>query len=281
MLFRSPLRVPPSDDRSSERFSLTHCAVVAKVHHAWRALICRVARARLQASVPSGSSESNLRDTGPRGSQASSRRRAPSCVQDGSWTRIMSRLGAEDIRNHSGRRSALLPSHERLRRPRQQPHQREGREVPGRVPPRDYVQQPCPELLNRRTPRARRTLILVPGRLTRSGRARTLHVQPRPALAVQQERHQTSQARSGGKGEVCRAIAKTIPGSKAVPDSLHGSSTAARLLPPTAKSTLSRARALQFTDIAPPPSRRQRFRKPPLRRAKRESAGLRGSASWI
>ena len=52
---------------------------------------------------------------------------------------------------------------------------------------RRYVDERVPQLRNWRTPWIRRTLILVPGRLTRSGRRRRIHMQPRPALAPQLE----------------------------------------------------------------------------------------------
>jgi hypothetical protein len=52
---------------------------------------------------------------------------------------------------------------------------------------RRYVDERIPELRHWRTPWIRRAVILVPGRLTRSGRRRSIHMQPRPVLAPQLE----------------------------------------------------------------------------------------------
>jgi hypothetical protein len=52
---------------------------------------------------------------------------------------------------------------------------------------RRYVEQRAPKLRHWRMAWVRRAMILVPGRLTRSGRKRTIHMQPRPVLAAQLE----------------------------------------------------------------------------------------------
>lgn len=52
---------------------------------------------------------------------------------------------------------------------------------------RRYVHERVPKLRGWRTSWIRRTLFVVPGRLTRSGRRRRIHMQPRPALAPQLE----------------------------------------------------------------------------------------------
>jgi hypothetical protein len=52
---------------------------------------------------------------------------------------------------------------------------------------RRYIEEQVPCLRHWRTSWIRRTLFLVPGRLTRSGRRRTLRMQPRPALQPQVE----------------------------------------------------------------------------------------------
>ncbi len=51
---------------------------------------------------------------------------------------------------------------------------------------RRYVHERVPRLRGWRTSWVRRTLFLVPGRLTRTGRRRRIRMQPRPALALPQ-----------------------------------------------------------------------------------------------
>jgi hypothetical protein len=52
---------------------------------------------------------------------------------------------------------------------------------------RRFVSERVPQLREWKTPWLRRTLFVVPGRMTRSGRRRQLRMQPRPALAIQLE----------------------------------------------------------------------------------------------